>query len=142
MKLNERKGRASEETRPVAGGETGKALTAKKSLQLKPGPVKRKMPRQKALSPLDIFLEYRRVLTKGLKNAVKAEKMDSPEMEEKERWAALLTLCRMFKWQPKDLGIVYFGNKILGPTVKTEKILIRLVLWLIKNQLDELMKAA
>ena len=154
MSLEGWRRRASEETRLVAGGQTGKATRAKKSVQLKPGPVKRKMPQKgkpEGISPRDIFLEYRRALTKGFKLAVKAEKKeniwgphwDEYEKDEKERWAALLTLCGMFKWQPKDVGIVFYPNgRILGPTMKTEKILIRLVLWLIKNQLDELMKAA
>jgi hypothetical protein len=162
MSLYEWRGRASEETRPVAGGETGKAITAKQSVPLKAGPVKQRTLRESArarraiqtdqglISPREIFLEYRHALTKGFKVAVQAEKKeniwgphwDEYVEDEKERWAALFTLCRMFKWDPRDLGISFFGNKILGPTVRTEKILIRLVLWLIQNQLDELMKAA
>jgi hypothetical protein len=151
LKLNGRRGRASEETRPVAGGKTGKGITPKESVQRKPGAVKR-MPGQQLISPREIFLEYRRAFTKGLKLAVKAEKKENiwgPHWDEwtaveneKERWAALFTLCHMFKWKPQDLGIAFFGNRIMGPTMKTEKILIRLVLWLIKNQLDELIKAA
>jgi len=145
MSLEGWRRRASEETRLVAGGETGKAITAKKSVQRKAGVVKRRAPGQGLISPRDIFLEYRRALTKGFKLAVKAEKKDTiwREIEEKERWVALLTLCRMFKWQPKDLGFVFYPDgRMLGPTVRTEKILIRLVLWLIKNQLDELVKVA
>lgn len=147
--MNERRGRASEETRPVAGGKTGKAFRATESLGRNGGAVKQEAQLPGAISPREIFLAYRRALTKGIKTAAKAEKKediwgpywDEYKKDEKERWAAMLTLCQMFKWDPqKDLGISYFGGRILGTTNRTEKILIRLVLWLIKEQLDELMK--
>jgi hypothetical protein len=50
MSLNGRRGRASEETRPVAGGKTDKAITAKKSLPAKVRPVKDKLNGSIALS--------------------------------------------------------------------------------------------
>ena len=40
MSSKKRRGRASEETRPVADGQAGKAITARKSLSPKSGPVK------------------------------------------------------------------------------------------------------
>lgn len=54
MNLERRRGRASEETRPVAGGEAGKAITARKTLPAKARRVKAG-PRSSRLQKIERF---------------------------------------------------------------------------------------
>ena len=97
------------------------------------------------VSPRDIFLSYQKALSGEVKAARKhidGFSLHDGEALSKENMALLLTICKLVKCEPQDLGITVWFGKIMGETTKTTNVLARLVAVLFNLRFEDLLKEA